>query len=51
MPRRGKKAPSAPCTPPSIPRTRYRLTPSGEELEVVIQAVDRWARKRLRAPV
>jgi len=32
-------------------RTRYRLTPSGEELEAVIQAVDRWARKHLRAPV
>jgi DNA-binding HxlR family transcriptional regulator len=33
------------------PRTRYRLTPSGEELEAVIQAVDRWARKHLKAPV
>ena len=33
------------------PRTRYRLTTSGRELEEVIQAVERWARKHLKAPV
>lgn len=33
------------------PRTRYSLTESGRELEGVIQAVERWARKNLKAPV
>ncbi|MER3451637.1 MAG: transcriptional regulator [Thermus sp.] len=33
------------------PRTRYRLTPAGREFEEVIQAIDRWARKHLKAPV
>jgi DNA-binding HxlR family transcriptional regulator len=30
------------------PRTRYRLTPGGVELQDVIEAIDRWARTYLR---
>ena len=32
------------------PRTRYSLTPAGEELEEVVQAIERWARRHLKAP-
>ena len=32
------------------PRTRYSLTPAGEELEEVVQAIERWARLHLKAP-
>jgi DNA-binding HxlR family transcriptional regulator len=33
------------------PRTRYSLTEAGRELEAVIAAIERWARKHLEAPV
>jgi DNA-binding HxlR family transcriptional regulator len=33
------------------PRTRYSLTEAGRELEAVIAAIDRWARRNLKAPV
>jgi DNA-binding HxlR family transcriptional regulator len=31
------------------PRTRYRLSPGGVELQGVIEAIDRWARTHLRS--
>lgn len=33
------------------PRTRYRLTEAGRELEAVISAIEAWGRKHLKAPV
>lgn len=33
------------------PRTRYRLTEAGRDLDAVIAAIERWGRRYLEAPV
>jgi DNA-binding HxlR family transcriptional regulator len=32
------------------PKTSYRLTPAGQALTDVVEAIDRWARRHLKAP-